>query len=144
MNITTYIAEKRAILEAATPGHWLTFDEDGMYSGEIHVVDDDDGGPRTAMHHITCEPEGDDHADDRAALVDSMNHRQAEIEALAELWDALEKVLPWLEREVGPQYAGVGSDGLPIERESEPREEACGMSAMALRAALHHAAARLG
>jgi hypothetical protein len=91
MNITTYIAEKRAILEAATPGHWLTFDEDGMYPGEIHVVDDDDGGPRTSMHHITSEPEGDDHADDRAALVDSMNHRQAELEALAELWDHVAK-----------------------------------------------------
>jgi hypothetical protein len=87
----SYCAEKRAILEAATPGHWLTFDEGGMYSGEIHVVDDDDGGPRTAMHHITSEPEGDDHADDRAALVDSMNHRQAELEALAELWDHVAK-----------------------------------------------------
>jgi hypothetical protein len=122
MNITTYIAEKRAILEAATPGHWLTFDEDGMYPGEIHVIDDDDGGPRTSMHHITSEPNGDDHQDDRAAIVDSMNHRQAELDALAELWGALEHIL---------------------NAESQRGGEPMGAT-LVCQSALHHAAAKLG
>jgi hypothetical protein len=57
--------------------------------------------------------------------------------------EALNKVLPWLEREVGPQYSGVNSEGLPIERQPESGEEACGFSAMALRAMLAKIAAIL-
>lgn len=49
---------------------------------------------------------------------------------------ALKEVLPWLERETPPQYVGVDREGSPVEYEPTAAEEACGMAAMVLRAAL--------
>jgi hypothetical protein len=81
MNFASYCAEKRAILEAATPGPPWT-DGDGLRSGFGVYHDGTDLLFDTGDHE-----EGGGRAKFAA---DSRNHRQAELEALAELWEALE------------------------------------------------------
>jgi hypothetical protein len=123
MNFASYCAEKRAILEAATPGPPWT-DGDGLRSGFGVYHDGTDLLFDTGDHE-----EGDGRAKFAA---DSRNHRQAELEALAELWGVVEKVAETFDSDAEAAGEDYGKAKWLRRR------------AATARAALHHAAAKLG